>query len=46
MKFPVIDTEDFVIHLEPYDGNTFIHCDVKSKWTKTVKKNCCSLLSL
>ena len=38
MKVPVVDTKDFIIYLEDYQDNTFIHCDVKSKWSKTVKK--------
>lgn len=37
MKIPVVKTQDFTIYLEPYQGHTFIHCDVYH-WTKTVKK--------
>ena len=39
MKVPVVTTKDFIIYLEDYQDNTFIHCDVTSKWTKTVKKD-------
>jgi hypothetical protein len=39
VKVPVVTTKDFIIYLEDYQNNTFIHCDVTSKWTKTVKKN-------
>lgn len=38
VKVPVVTTKNFIIYLEEYEGNTFIHCDVTSKWTKTVKK--------
>lgn len=37
MKIPVVKSQDFTIYLEPYQGHTFIHCDVYH-WTKTVKK--------
>jgi hypothetical protein len=39
MKVPVVTTKDFIIYLENYQDNIFIHCDVTSKWTKTVKKD-------
>ena len=37
MKIPVVKSQDFTIYLEPYQGHTFIHCDVYH-WTSTVKK--------
>jgi predicted lactoylglutathione lyase len=38
MKVPVIDTNNFVIYLEEDLNNFFIHCDVKVKWNKKIKK--------
>lgn len=39
MKIPVIRTKDFILYLEEFQGLTFIHCDVLTKWTKEVKKS-------
>jgi hypothetical protein len=38
MKTPIVNREHFIIYLEEVDGFIFIHCDVLSKWTKTIKK--------
>jgi len=38
VKTPLIDLPEFVLYFEEYNGYTFIHCDVKVKWTKEVKK--------
>jgi hypothetical protein len=38
LKIPIVNREYYIIYLEDYLGLTFIHCDVKSKWTKTVKQ--------
>ena len=37
MKVPVLQTPEFVLYLEEFDGLCFIHCDVLVKWTKNVK---------
>ena len=39
MKVPVLDTDDFVLYIEKVGDNSFIHCDVVAKWSKTVKRN-------
>ena len=39
MKVPVLQTPEFVLYLEEFDGLWFIHCDVLVKWTKSVKSN-------
>jgi hypothetical protein len=38
MKVPVLDTEDFVLYIEEVGDNSFIHCNLKTKWNKTIKK--------
>lgn len=37
MKVTVVDKVDYVIKYEEQQGLTFIHCDIKTKWTKQVK---------
>jgi hypothetical protein len=37
MKTPVVSNEHYVLYLENFNGNIFIHCDC-FKWNKTVKK--------
>lgn len=39
MKTPVIQTSEYIIYIEEYKDDWFIHCDVTSKWNKTVKQN-------
>lgn len=36
MKTPVVYGEYYIIYLEHFDGNTFIHCDC-FKWNKKIK---------
>jgi hypothetical protein len=38
MKIPVITTPEYVLYLEEYQGNMFVHCDLLVKWTKEVKQ--------
>ena len=38
MKIPVVKSKDYIIYLEPYQGQAVIHCDV-FHWTKTVKNS-------
>jgi len=38
MKFKVAETKDYLIRYEDFQGLTFIHCDLKSPWSKTVKE--------
>ena len=38
-KVPVILKDDYVVFFEPSTAGVLIHCDVKTRWTKTVKKN-------
>lgn len=38
MKTPVINSDDYVVYLEYYQGLTIIHCDCY-KWSKQVKQN-------
>ena len=43
-RIPVVDGDDYTIKLQPHitdDGfhMMFIHCDVRSKWTKALKKD-------
>jgi hypothetical protein len=38
MKTPVINSDDYVVYLEHYQGITIIHCDC-FKWTRAVKQN-------
>jgi hypothetical protein len=38
LKIPVLDTDDFVLYLEEVGENSFIHCDVLSKWNKITKQ--------
>lgn len=38
-KVPVLSTKDFVFYIEDYQGANIIHCDVLTKWTKTVKEH-------
>lgn len=38
MKTPVINSEDYVVYLEYYQGLTIIHCDC-FKWSKQVKQS-------
>ncbi len=38
MKTPVVFHNDYVVYLEFFDGNTFIHCDCY-KWNKKVKNS-------
>ena len=37
-KVPVIIQEEFVVFFEPSRYGVLIHCDIKTKWTKGVKK--------
>ena len=37
MKTPVVTNEHYVLYLENFNGNVFIHCDC-FKWNKTIKK--------
>jgi len=36
-KIPVLKTKEFVLYLEDVDDNTFIHCDIRTKWNKELK---------
>lgn len=38
MKVPVIDTEDYILYLEELQDCLVIHCDIKTKWSKEVKR--------
>jgi len=37
LKEPVITTPDFVLFLDEYEGNLYIHCDVIRGWNRLVK---------
>jgi hypothetical protein len=37
LKKPVIGSKDYILYIENFDGQTFIHCDCW-KWSKTIKK--------
>jgi hypothetical protein len=37
MKVPVIEDSDFNLYLEYHNGNTFIHCDVFTRYTKAIR---------
>lgn len=38
MKIPVLETDKFILYLEDNEGAVFIHCDIKTKWSKEIKK--------
>lgn len=38
MQVKVVDSADYTIKYEQHNGLTFIHCDIKVKWTKKVKQ--------
>jgi hypothetical protein len=38
MKTPVVYSKDYIVYLEFFDGQTFIHCDCFN-WNKHIKKN-------
>lgn len=38
MKVPVLTTKEFVLYIEDFRGDWYIHCDVLVKWTKEVKR--------
>ena len=38
MKVPVLKTNEYILYIEDYNGDWFIHCDVLVKWTKEVKQ--------
>ena len=46
MKVPVIENDDFIIYLENYEDTVFIHCDVLTKYTKTLRKKLLENLEL
>lgn len=46
MKVPVIENDDFIIYLENYEDTVFIHCDVLTKYTKTIRKKLLENLEL
>ena len=37
MKTPVINSKDYIVYLEEYQGLSIIHCDCFS-WSKNIKK--------
>jgi hypothetical protein len=39
IKIPVLTTKEFVLYLEDVNDNTFIHCDIRTKWDKELKHN-------
>ena len=36
-KLPVIIRDEYVVFMEPNKIGPFVHCDIKTKWTKEVK---------
>ena len=39
MKTVVVDNNDYQIEYDQHNDLTFIHCELKTTWTKTVKEN-------
>lgn len=36
-KYPIADTVDYTVYIEPFDGLLWYHCDIH-RWTASVKK--------